>query len=62
MKEISVVIPSKNEEKTIAECIEFVQKALDRKKSYEIILVDSCSIDQTVNIAKKYPIKIYRLR
>ena len=62
MKEISVVIPSKNEEKTIAKCIESVQRALNGKNSYEIILADSCSMDQTVNIAKKYPINIYRLR
>lgn len=62
MKKISVVIPSKNEEKTIARCIESVETALEGIESYEIILVDSRSTDETVSIAKKYSIKILRLR
>ena len=62
MKEISIVIPSKDEERTIAKCIESVENALEGIRSYEIILVDSRSTDETVSIAKKYPIKILRLR
>ncbi|MEA3434973.1 MAG: glycosyltransferase [Thermodesulfobacteriota bacterium] len=62
MKEISIVIPSKDEEITIAKCIESVENALEGVRSYEIILVDSYSSDRTVEIATKYPIKILRLR
>jgi len=62
LKKISVVIPAKNEENTIAICIGSVQMALKNIASHEIILVDSCSTDNTLDIAKKYPIKIYRLK
>ena len=61
MKKISVIIPSKDEERTIAKCIESVETALEGVESYEIILVDSRSTDETVGIAKKYPVKILRL-
>lgn len=62
MREISIIIPSKDEERTIAKCIESVQSALEGVRNYEIILVDSRSTDETVSIAKKYPIRILRLR
>ncbi len=61
-KLISVVIPSKDEEKTIAKCIDSVIAALEGIQSYEIILVDSYSVDRTIEIAKKYPIRILRLK
>ena len=59
---MSVVIISYNEEKNIERCI---QSCLNLKKSLkvdEIILSDSCSIDNTIEIAKKYPIKIIQLK
>ena len=62
MKKISIIIPSKDEERTIAKCIESVLSALEGFKSFEIILVDSYSSDRTVEIAKKYPIRILRLQ
>ena len=61
-KDITIVIPAKNEEGTIAKCIESVLAALEGLKSYEIILVDSYSLDSTVEIAKQYPIRILRLK
>jgi glycosyltransferase involved in cell wall biosynthesis len=61
-KLISIVIPAKNEELFIASCIEGAIKALKNIKSWEIILVDSYSTDNTVEIAKQYPIKIFRLK
>ena len=61
-KEITVVIPAKDEETSIAKCIESVFAALEGFKSFEIILVDSYSLDRTVEIAKKYPIRILRLK
>ena len=61
-KFISTVIPSFNEEKTIAKCIESALEALEGIQNYEIILVDSYSNDKTIEIAKKYPISIFRLK
>lgn len=62
MKEIAVVIPSKDEENTIDRCIESVQAGLKDVRNCEIILVDSYSTDKTIEIARKYPIKILRLK
>lgn len=58
---ISVVVISRNEEKNVARCIE---STLDAIKGYdhEIILVDSASTDNTVEIAKNYPITILQLK
>ena len=61
-KLLSVVIPAKNEEKSIAKCIESTLLAVKKIRSWEILLVDSYSTDNTVEIAKKYPIKILRLK
>lgn len=57
MVDISVVVPIYNGEKTIKETIEALlsQKT---EKSYEIIVVDDGSTDDTPNIIKKYPIMI----
>lgn len=53
---ISAVIISKNEEKNIKACIKtlnFVQ---------EIVVVDNDSVDQTVNIAKTFTARIFKVR
>lgn len=49
---ISVILPCRNEEKTIALCIEKINKVL-KGKSYEIIVSDS-STDKSAEIAGKY--------
>jgi glycosyltransferase involved in cell wall biosynthesis len=58
---VSIIIPAKNEEKHISRCIESALEAVRYVAKYEIILVDSFSEDQTVEIAKQYPIRIIRL-
>lgn len=57
MVDISVVVPVYNGEKTIKKTIEALlsQKT---EKSYEVIVVDDGSTDDTPNIIKHYPIKI----
>lgn len=50
---ISVVIPAYNEEKLIAKCLRALKKQ-DFKLSYEIIIVNGPSTDQTQAIAEKY--------
>jgi glycosyltransferase involved in cell wall biosynthesis len=60
--QVSVVIISKNEEANIQMCIESVIQAVNNIDSTEIILVDSSSKDRTVEIARNFPIKIFKLR
>lgn len=50
MKQVSVIIPAFNEEKTISEVIKLVQKS---NKLLDIIVVDNGSTDQTSTISNK---------
>ncbi len=52
MPEISVIVPSLNEEKYIGKAMQSLRD--QAFKDYEIILVDNCSTDRTREIAKKY--------
>lgn len=52
---LSVVILAKNEEKNLPGCLESVRKLAD-----EIILIDDCSSDKTVEIAKEAGVKIFK--
>ena len=52
---ISAIIPAKNMEKTIENCLDSVQK----NNPAEIIVVDGNSSDRTVEIARGYTEKIY---
>ena len=52
---ISVIIPAKNAESTIEQCLDSVQ----RNNPAEIIVVDGNSSDMTVEIARGYTEKIY---
>ena len=54
MAKISACIISYNEEKKIEDCLKSLQPVVD-----EIIIVDSNSTDQTIEIAKKYTDKIF---
>lgn len=53
---ITFIIPVYNGEKTIAQCLESV---LMQKANKEIIVVDNLSTDETVNIVRKYPVKLF---
>jgi glycosyltransferase involved in cell wall biosynthesis len=53
MKKISTVLIVKNEEMMLSRCLDSV------KDSDEIIIVDTGSIDNTVEIARKYTDKVY---
>ena len=57
---VSVVIKALNEEKRIGVAIKSALKAVS-VFSGEVILADSCSSDQTVEIAKQYPVRIVQL-
>ncbi len=56
----SIIIPTKNGEKTIGRAIEswLGQTLADQ---IEIIIIDSGSTDQTLNIVKSYPTRVYTI-
>ena len=54
---VSVVLPCRNEEKSVGDCIEKIKRTL--KKDYEIIVSDS-STDKSAEIAKKLGAKVVR--
>lgn len=56
MKEVSVIIRTKNEEKWIGKCLEAVFS--QKFRNFEVIVVDNRSFDKTLSIAKKFPVKI----
>jgi glycosyltransferase involved in cell wall biosynthesis len=62
MIELSVVLISKNQAWNISRLIESVLQATSLVLSKEIILVDSASTDDTVELASRYPINIVRLQ
>jgi len=59
---ISVIVPAYNAEKTIASTLEALLNQKYSRKKYEVILVDDGSKDKTYEVAKKFPVKIYRIK
>lgn len=55
---ISFCIATYNEEKNIARCLDSLFNQKYPSDKIEVILVDDKSSDQTIKIAKKYPVKI----
>src|SRR6266853_2928168 len=62
MIELSIVLISKNQAWNIARLIESVLQATSSIAMVEILLVDSASTDETVQVASRFPITILRLR
>ncbi len=56
---ISIVIPTYNSEKFMPHLLESIFK--NGIEDMEVILVDDCSTDSTIELAKKYPLKIIQL-
>jgi len=56
---VSVLMTAYNREKYIAEAIESIQQSTFQE--WELIIVDDCSTDETVNIAKKYAADDHRI-
>lgn len=60
MPEISILIPTRNEGRNIAACLDAVfaqQCACD----FEVVIADSGSDDATLTIARRYPVRIHAL-
>ncbi|KPK00673.1 MAG: hypothetical protein AMK71_08060 [Nitrospira bacterium SG8_35_4] len=54
MIEVTVIIPAKNEEACIGNCIESINRNEYPSERYEVIVVDNGSSDSTVSIAKSH--------
>ena len=59
-KLVSIITPTYNHEKYIGECIESVLN--QTYKNWEMIIVDDCSSDKTVEIIKKYAAQDSRIK
>lgn len=55
---VSVVIPVFNEEKYIKDCLVSLQNQVE--KATEILVVDNNSRDKTIEIARRFPVKILK--
>ena len=56
---ISVVIPNYNGERTIGACLEAV--CTSDCRDYEVVVVDDCSSDGSVDIIRRFPCRLVRL-
>ena len=54
---LSIIIPCYNEENTLKRCVERVLAISDHTLELEIIIVDDCSTDQSVSIAKNLAVE-----
>lgn len=52
MYKLSLVIPCYNEEKTLRKCIERIMQLKDESLDIEIVIVDDCSTDNSLSIAR----------
>ena len=57
---VSIIIRTKNEEKWIVSCLNSIFQ--QNYKKLEIIIVDNYSHDKTVNLAKKFNVKIIKIK
>jgi cellulose synthase/poly-beta-1,6-N-acetylglucosamine synthase-like glycosyltransferase len=57
-RKISIIITALNSEQTIGECLKSICEQNYPKDCLEVILVDGCSKDATVQIAEQYPVKV----
>ena len=56
---ISVIIPTYNEENTIGKCLSSLAGQTLKNEHYEILVIDTGSTDNTINVAKLYPVEIF---
>jgi len=56
---VAIIIPTYNEEKNIAACLNSIFKMGYAKDGFEVIVVDNGSSDKTVDEAKRFSIKLF---
>lgn len=60
-KYLTILIPCLNEEKTIGICIEKCLKLIKKENlDAEILIVDNGCVDKSIEIAKKYDVRIIK--
>ena len=59
---VSVVVPAYNEESKIATCLKAIFSSNYPREKIEVIVVDDGSSDKTVEVAKKFGARIFKLR
>lgn len=57
---ISVIIPTYNEERFLDKCLQAIENAFCQEDDYEVLVVDNNSIDKTQEIARKHGAKLIR--
>jgi cellulose synthase/poly-beta-1,6-N-acetylglucosamine synthase-like glycosyltransferase len=55
---VSVIVATRNNEQTINDCLNAIFELNYPKDSLEVIVVDGCSTDATVEIAERYAVKV----
>jgi cellulose synthase/poly-beta-1,6-N-acetylglucosamine synthase-like glycosyltransferase len=58
LPKVSVIVATHNNEQTINGCLKAIFELNYPKDFLEVIVVDGCSTDATVEIAEKYPVKV----
>ena len=58
LPKVSVVITALNSEQTIGECLKSIFELNYPKDFLEVIVIDACSRDATLQIAEKFPVKV----
>lgn len=58
MPSISIIIPTYNESERIRDCLDSIRRQNYPEDRIEILVVDDYSMDDTVEIAKKYSVKV----
>lgn len=58
MMKFSVIVPTYNSEKYITELLNSLAKQDFPKTEFEVVVVDDCSTDQTLQIVEKYRNKL----
>jgi rhamnosyltransferase len=56
VRKVSIVIRTKNEERWIGACLKAVYE--QDYPDFEVILVDNCSVDRTLDKARAYPVRL----
>lgn len=58
---ISIIVASRNNESTIGECLQAIFDLDYPKDAMEVLVIDGCSTDATVEIATRFPAKVVSL-